>query len=298
MRTPLIALLIAALVPACMDGLTGVGDDDDTNTGATCGNGAIETGETCDDSNTATGDGCSATCQTEGTSPRVNVSVDKSAINTELNTSNKLMVTVTGSGGFSGDVTLAGSVVDGSSNPLTAWQVTFDTATVSLPMNGTATAVATVLVPSENKGLVGTVKIDATSSAPAANVTSSVTAVDQITFEIKDDTVNGGCAYPTPTNVETRVTFGTKIRFLNSTTVTTMIHVNGVAAGGAGTGTDATNTFNVPHENVGGAGHAPGTVYEGTLTKNATTTSVGLGWYCHAPGPTRGGIQIRPVDPS
>ena len=127
MRTPLLAGLVAVLIPACMTGIEGVGDDDTGGGGATCGNSIMESGETCDDGNTTAGDGCSASCATESSSPRVTVTVDKPTVSTELMSSNKLTVTVTGSGGFSGVVNLAGSVVDGANAPLTAWTVALDT---------------------------------------------------------------------------------------------------------------------------------------------------------------------------
>lgn len=287
MRTTLLAGLIAVLIPACMDGLTGVGGgDDNMMSGATCGNGTVESGESCDDGNTAAGDGCSATCQTESASPRVNVSVDKPTVMTELMTDNKLTITVTGSGGFSGDVNLAASVVDGSSAPLTAWSIALDKSTVTLTSNGTATAVATLTIPSENKGLAGTVKIDATSSTDPASTSSSVTALNQVTFSI---TQNGTqCAYPTtqPTNV----TFGTKVRFLNNTNnLTTIIHVNNV--GGNGNTTDP-DTYGIPHDNVNGAGQQVGEAYEKVLT-NTGATGTGLSWYCHTPGPSRNTLLIR-----
>jgi cysteine-rich repeat protein len=295
MRTPLLAGLIAVLLPACTDGITDVGGGgDDTGGGASCGNAAIESGETCDDGNTTSGDGCSATCATESSSPRVTVTVDKPTLSTELMTTNKLTLTVTGSGGFAGDVTLAATAVDGSNAPLAAWTVSLDKPTVTLTANGTATAVATLTIPSENKGLTGAVKIDATSSADPASVMSAVTAANQVTFAVTQ--IGAQCAYPTtqPTNV----TYGTKIRFLNNTTdLTTIIHVNGVALVNGqlqGTGIDETNTFGVPHENQGGPGEMAGAAYEGVLTQK-TTTSQGLSWYCHSPGPSRNALLIKPV---
>ena len=53
--------------------------------------------------------------------PRVALSVDKPAVSTELLTKNMITVTLTGSGGFAGDVTLAATVVDASSQPVPGW---------------------------------------------------------------------------------------------------------------------------------------------------------------------------------
>jgi hypothetical protein len=208
---------------------------------------------------------------------------------------NKLTVTVTGSGGFTGDVNLAATVVDGTNAPLAAWTVALDTPTVTLTENGTATAVATLTIPSENKALAGSVKIDATSSADAASVSSAITAANQVTFAVTQN--NGNCVYPT--TQATNVTYGTKIRFLNNTNdLTTIIHVNGVTAGGGGLGTGDPDTLGIPHENQGGPGEAVGAAYEGILTKpTQATTSVGLSWYCHTPGPSRNLLLIKAVDP-
>lgn len=260
--------------------------------GATCGNAAIESGETCDDGNTTSGDGCSAACATESSSPRVTVTVDKPTLSTELMTTNKLTLTVTGSGGFAGDVTLAASVLNGSNAPLTAWTIALDKPTVTLTENGTATAVATLTIPAENKGLAGSVKIDATSSTDPATATSAVTAANQVTFSVGQ--IGAQCAYSTTT--ATNVTFGTKIRFFNDTQdLTTIIHVNGVNAQGGATGQGATDTFGIPHENVGGPGNVMNGAYEGVLTQTNPVASVGISWYCHSPGPSRNILLIRPV---
>src|SRR5437868_2467156 len=96
MRTPLLAGLLAVLLPACTDGITdigggGGGGDDGV---ATCGNGAVDSGEECDDGNAASGDGCSSTCTTESASPRVTASVDKMSVMTELGKTETVTVTL------------------------------------------------------------------------------------------------------------------------------------------------------------------------------------------------------------
>lgn len=293
MRTPLLAGLFAVLLPACMSGIEGIGDDDDTGGGgASCGNATMESGETCDDGNTVSGDGCSATCATESATPRVYVTVDKPTVSTELMSTNKLTVTITGSGGFSGVVNLAASVVDGSNAPLPAWTVALDTSMVTLTQNGTATAVATLTIPSENKGLTGTVKIDATSSTDPASASSAITAANQVTFAVTQN--NTQCEYPT--TQATNVTVGTKVRFLNNTNnLTTIIHVNGAAADGQATA----DTLGIPHESQGGPGQPVGSAYEGILQAPPNnSTTVGLTWYCHTQGPSRQALLIRAVAPT
>src|SRR5215207_6069381 len=105
MRTPLV-LLFGSLLVGCTVGDPGTGGDDDDGTGggAVCGDGVKEGSESCDDGNKAGGDGCSATCTPEA-SPRLDVSLDKLTLSTELKTKNMLTLSLTGADGFSGPVT-------------------------------------------------------------------------------------------------------------------------------------------------------------------------------------------------
>src|SRR5262245_27740560 len=93
-----------------------------------CGDGLVngDEGEECDDSNTSDGDGCSATCTAELT-PRLTVGVDRSSIATELRTTHLVTVTLAGAGGFGGDVTLSGAVVDTNNSAIPGWMVAFNT---------------------------------------------------------------------------------------------------------------------------------------------------------------------------
>src|SRR5262245_8653582 len=142
MRALLLTPVLGLSLVACTVGQGGIGGDD---VAATCGNGTIDPNETCDDRNTVDGDGCSSTCQTEAT-PRLDVTVDKTTLATELATTSMLTVTLTGSDGFGGPVTLAPSVLDAANAPLTAWTIALDKTTVDVPVNGTATAVATLTI--------------------------------------------------------------------------------------------------------------------------------------------------------
>src|SRR5437899_2096210 len=97
MRTPLLAAALGLGLAGCLVGDTGTpgsGGDDDTgsNPGSNPG------------SNTNT--------------PKVSVTLDKTALSTELMSTNMVTVTVRGSGGFSGSVTLAASVVDAAGTPM------------------------------------------------------------------------------------------------------------------------------------------------------------------------------------
>lgn len=270
MRTSILSAAILGLFAAgCAGELSGTGEGDDVQPGPNCGNGVVDTGETCDDSNTTSGDGCSAACAQEaGETKKLNVTVDKPTINTELNTDTMITVTLTGEMGFGGEaVNLTGSVVDAGGAALAGWTVTFNNASVTVPVDGTATAVATVHVPSVNSGLAGTVKINAASSLGMQTTESAVTALNQVSFDIRN---NGAqCANDfnlTPVSVKV----GTKVRFVNKfATAGSLVTVH-VQDGGA---------LGVPHEPD--PGHAVDTAYERTITAAGGTFT----WYCHQPGP-------------
>jgi cysteine-rich repeat protein len=270
MRTSILCAAFLGLFAAgCAGDLSGTDPGgDDTQGGPDCGNGTVDQGEACDDGNTASGDGCSSACVMEVSStPKLNVTHDKPTVSTELNTETMITVTLTGQGGFGEAVNLTGTIVDAAGATVPGWTVTFNPATVNVPVDGTATAVATVKVPSVNQGLIGIVKINAASSLGTTTAADSTfTALNQVSFDIRN---NGAqCANDfslTPVSVKV----GTMVRFVNKfTTGLVTVHVQDGTASG------------VPHEPD--PGHAPNTAYERTITAvgNGTFT-----WYCHAPGP-------------
>jgi hypothetical protein len=212
--------------------------------------------------------------------PRLDLSLDRTSITTELATSNPIVVTLTGSGGFGGTATLSGTVRNASGNTPSGWSITFNTATVTVPTNGTATAVATVTIPSQNTGLAATAQITVASSAPTGTFTRSASLIvqNQITFPI--GIVNGLCSYPAPSPGTVNASIGTKLRWLNKPTNTSniVIHVS-------------SNSYGVFHQSTS-PGSAPGAVYEQTLTG---TPGLSFSWYCHSPGPTANNF-IQPTN--
>ncbi len=278
MRTPLLAGLLALLIPACTDGITdigGGGGGDDVAGGATCGNGAVESGETCDDGNTAAGDGCSASCASETSTPRLNVSADKTTIATELKSTHPITLSLNGVGGFGETVTLAAKVVDANDAPLTGWAVTLASTSVAVPMNGMTTVVATLKVPSQNMGLAGKVKIDVTSSLGVQTVTTDVTAQNQVTFAVHVDDNTGKCVFPADagtTLARVPVSIGTKLRFFNDGTTNLVIHVN-------------PNNNGITHQGQSPNGLADPTTEANTAYELPLIGTAGgnVTWYCHSP---------------
>lgn len=243
--------------------------------GATCGDSIVQSGEQCDDGNNASGDGCSATCTTEQSqTPKVDISLDKPTITSDLLQTHMITVTLGASGGFSGAVNLTGTAVDANNQPLPGWTVAFNTPTVNLSANGNTNAVATLTIPSEARGLAGTVKITATSSLGAVEKTSAVTVANQLTIQM---TLNNGlCVYPAAGTIN--VLAGTKVRWLNKAATNVTIHIGN---GGA-------NGFNHQAD----PGTAPNGVYEQTATG---APGGNITWYCHAPGPTVSNLLLKVV---
>ena len=270
MRTSILSAAILGLFAAgCAGELSGTGEGDDVQGGPDCGNGTVDTGETCDDGNTASGDGCSSACAMEVSStPKLNVTVDKPTVSTELNTDTMITVTLTGQGGFGETVNLVGNVFDAAGAALPGWTVTFNNPSVAVPVDGTAMVVATVHVPSVNSGLVGTAKINVTSTLGTTTAESAFTALNQVSFDIRN--TGAQCANDfnlTPVSVKV----GTKVRFVNKFSTAgslVTVHVQGGDASGVGHEPDP--------------GHAVNTAYEKTITAVGGGTFT---WYCHQPGP-------------
>ncbi len=203
--------------------------------------------------------------------PMLAVTMDKTAIATELNTTNMFQVTVTGSDTFAGAVNFTATVADKVSGaPLTGWTVSMPSPTVTLTENGTTTFPLSVMVPSQNMGLDGVITLKATATGVAdQTMTSEVTATNQVTLLV---TLNGGqCQYPT--DAAMTVTLGTKVRFVNmGPTGSLIIHSNG--NGG------------IAHQDTA-APIAPNAAYE-QVTSSVTDAADPNNWYCHAPGPQAG----------
>src|SRR4051812_39540176 len=143
--------------------------------------------------------------------PKLELSVDKPTVATELFSTNLVTVSLHGSGGFAGPVTLTASAVDGAGGALPNWGVTLDKSTVDIAADGTSTVVAMLKVPSDTAAVQGMVKIAATSSLGATMTSSSVTVAKQLTVVLTLD--NNNCVYPPEMVGTVKVAAGTKIRW-------------------------------------------------------------------------------------
>ncbi len=280
MRTSILCAAFLGLFAAgCAGDLSGTGGGDDEQS-ATCGNGSVESGEACDDGNAANGDGCSSTCTTEqSATPKLNVTVDKMTVNSELGKSEKFTLNLQSQGGFAESVTVAASLVNAAGAPITSMQVMGPTS-VAVAADITTPTEYTVVIPSDATGtaLAATLKFDVTSSLGAANMTSTVNVAP--IFAI---TINAGTAAQDPMHPLAAKTFtvkrGAKLHMVNSDTVEHISH------GGGG----------IPHEpGVPGAGTngLPNATYIVDTTPIALGTNGTFG--CHSHGTASyGTIQIR-----
>jgi len=117
--------------------------------------------------------------------PTLNVAVDRPTVATELGKTEMVTFTLTGMGGFGGDVQLNASLVDSANMPITAVTMTGPT-TESVPANGSTTAVYMVTIPMDATGvdITGTLKVDLTSSLGPQSASSAITlaAVYTVTY--------------------------------------------------------------------------------------------------------------------
>jgi hypothetical protein len=266
MRTPILAVVLGLSLAGCLT----IGDSGSSSTG---GGG--------DD-----GSGSGSDPQGSGSNPstaKVDVTVDKPSIDTELYTNNPINVTVTGSGGFSGPVTLSGSVVDTTGTAISGWTVAFSPPSVTLTQNGTSTSVATLTIPGTNTGmLTGMLKVTGASSATTGSNTAQapVTLKNQVTFSVKVDNATGKCVYTQESGTvasPVKISQGTLVRFFNTGTANLVIHSGGI----------------ISHQGQAPNGLAdpvtePGTAYEQTPTGTGAAT-----WYCHDPATDIGANDPR-----
>jgi hypothetical protein len=167
-----------------------------------------------------------------------------------------LTYTITGSGGFAGDVALSASIADSNGAAVTGYTLTPSAPSVTLTQDGTATVSLDVKIPTDASVLDPTVKLSLASSASPVDVTSAFTVAKQITIVF--DSGTGAAAphtgLPTP-NSRLNILAGTQIIFHNGDTIAHRIHGDG----------------GIQHE---ADDLQPGGDYKVTVNSSAD-------WYCH-----------------
>ncbi len=192
----------------------------------------------------------------------LSVTIDRSTIDTEYFTTHPIKVTMQGTGGFSGNVALAASVVDGTGTVIPNWTVELASTSATLATDGSAEIMATLKIPSATTATAATVKFTATSSVATVNVQTTVNALKQITFEVPQN--GNACVYKPEygnfgANVRLPILLGTKLRFLNKGPLPLIIH-------GAGS---------IPHQSTATT-IATNQAYEPNVQNPGNAD-----WYCH-----------------
>ncbi|MGE0871790.1 MAG: hypothetical protein AB7P03_24755, partial [Kofleriaceae bacterium] len=178
-----------------------------------------------------------------------------------------------GSMGFSGDGSLAATVVDALGAPSSGWSTAMQN--VTLTENGSQTTNLVIKVPGNAETIDGKVKITATSSAEPVEAMIDVTSNPVLTVAFGQD-ADGNCAYPlAPANNPIRIKAGRMIRVLNTTNQKMQIHVSGID------GWDHQNNSMGPGQAYSGVPDSPGDQSQ---------------FYCHNGGDTitEGGGAARP----
>ena len=232
------AAVFALLLPACLVGTGEIGGVDEGGEGGEEGGGGG-------------GDGSGSGGGTTPT-PKVAGTVDKTNVMTELGKTENLTITITGSDGFAGPVSITPTMADA-----TGWTFTANPTSVDLAINGTATVQLEVKIPTNTAALAPTLDIAFGSTAAPAKVTSTFAVANQVTVNIGTGTGTGAphAGLPSP-NAPLRILRGAKVIFHNGDGIQHVIHADG----------------GINHQNTGAG--MPNTDYVTTPNDNAT-------WYCH-----------------
>lgn len=237
MRTPLLAGLVAVLLPACLaNEISGVGDEDMMDMGSGSGSGSGSGG---------------------GAIARLDASVDRTTVTTELGKTELVQLTLTGVNGFAGTVPITLTLLDANNMPITTgYTLTATPASVDVPTDGTVTAMVSVKIPTNPSLLTPTLKIDLGGTAPT-NIQSSLAIANKYTIDLPAGTGTGAHTSWPAANAPVRIKSGTMVVFHNSDSIQHIVH----------------GSNGIDHEDQTNGGQ-PGGNYELALTSDGT-------WYCH-----------------
>jgi hypothetical protein len=237
MRTPLFVAMIALALPGCMDGITDLG-------------GGVDVGD--DDVGGGGGGGGGSGSSTP--TPRLDATVDKTSVMSELGKTESLTITIHSMDGFSGSVPVSATVMDAGS-AVTGWMVTPTPASVDIAAGGTATVSLSVKIPTDSAALQPQIRVDLGGGSPMT-VTSAFNVTKKVTINIPPGTGTGAPHTGMPLNQPLRILAGTQVVYTNNDTIQHVIHASG----------------GIAHENTSLG--MPGTSYMVTVNADAT-------WYCH-----------------
>jgi hypothetical protein len=196
--------------------------------------------------------------------PHVTVSLDKATVSSDLNVDTVINITVNGTMGFSGDVTLAATAAN-AGTAITDWKLNLAKTTLTLPTDGSMSTTLTVAALGDAAMLTGNIKITATSPAGTVDMPVAVTFNPVLAIQFNDNA--GKCVYPVNrgANNPWLLKVGRQIKVTNgSATLSMVVHSQNVAG--------------FPHESDADF-RAPGTSY----IKTPTAVGDQGTFYCHNP---------------
>jgi len=187
-----------------------------------------------------------------GAGPNVNVTMDRQTVGTELGKSEIVTLNLTSVASFTGNVTVASSLVDGAGAALTTGGLTVTgPASVTLAANGTAAAMFTVNIPTNATAtqLLANLKLDVSSNLGDKSFTSAFTIAPNVTIDYA-----AGLGANVPMHPLTGKAFtvkrGAKLVLHNADTTAHRSHGPGnlhePAGGGLAGGTYVMDTTNFP----------------------------------------------------
>lgn len=250
MRSILLAILVAAVVPACTTDITGepgTGGGDMGGTGGTGGTGGGDTGG--GDNGSGTG---------EASNGKVVVTVDQPTVNSDLGKTIALTYTVSSMSGYAGTVTVTPTITNAANGTVTGWTLTPSQSSVALTDGSMSTVTMNVMIPTDTMELMPIIKFDVSDGTSTAEVTSNFTLARAVTIDLAPVGAGTHTDWPAK-NVPLKIRAGTTITFHNSDTIQHEIH------GNAG----------IKHE---GGPLNPGADY---TVQNVTDDGT---WYCHIHG--------------
>lgn len=195
--------------------------------------------------------------------PTFAVTVSPPTATTTLGTTTTFTVTLTSSH-FAGAVDLAAT---GAS---AGWTVTFDTPSVTLADGGTATATATVRVPSNGDAAPTGAALTFGATSPAYSSSGSAALTVTNDFNVDIGAVGGGQHFGALRGTTLRLKAGTRLHIRNNDTIAHRIHSGGGVGG-----------FDHQAANMNGGGS-----YDVTPTDGADS------FYCHVHGVGTGSVNL------
>ena len=216
------------------------------------------------------GDGSGSGSGSGTLTPRIEVTVDRPTVATELGKAETVVLSVRSIDGFTGDVTIAPSMMNAQNQPIVPMAPT-GPITLTVAADQTQTAMYQVTIPSDISGtdFVGTLHLDVTSSLGVTPVaaTFKVAAVYTVTYGLNSGTA---AATHASTGLNVTVKRGTKIRFTNADTIEHETHGQGPfpheePGGGQPNGTYEVNTIAAQGSGTMGC-HSHGSATYGTYT--------------------------------